>query len=40
MGHCQIAAIARVNGITLATTNVAEFGCVSGLLVEDWQQRV
>ncbi len=34
LGHCQIAAIARANGMTLATNNVAEFGRVSGLLVE------
>jgi len=37
---CQIAAIARANGMTLATNNVAEFGHVSGLLVEDWEQGV
>ena len=36
----QIAAIARANGMTLATNNVAEFGRVSGLLVEDWEQFV
>jgi len=30
--HCQIAAIARANGMTLATNNVAEFRRVSGLL--------
>ena len=40
LGHCQIVAIARVNGVTLATNNVAEFGRVSGLLVEDWEQAV
>jgi len=34
-GHCQISAIARANGMTLATNNVAEFGRVSGLLVAD-----
>jgi hypothetical protein len=33
----QIAAIARANGLTLVTHNVAEFGRVPGLLVEDWQ---
>ncbi len=38
LGHCQIAAIVRANGMTLATNNVAEFGRVSGLLVEDWEQ--
>ena len=36
----QIAAIARANGMTLATNNVAEFGRVSGLLVKDWEQGV
>ena len=36
----QIAAIARANGMTLATNNVAEFGRVPGLLVEDWEQFV
>jgi len=39
-GHCQISAIARADGMTLATNNVAEFGRVSGLLVEDWEQAV
>jgi tRNA(fMet)-specific endonuclease VapC len=33
----QIAAIARVNGFTLVTHNVAEFSRVPGLLIEDWQ---
>lgn len=33
----QIAAIARANDLTLVTHNVAEFGRVPGLLVEDWQ---
>lgn len=32
-----IAAIARVNEITLVTHNTAEFGRVPGLLIEDWQ---
>jgi len=40
LGHYQIAAIARANGMTLANKNVAEFGRVSGLLVEDWEQGV
>ncbi|MGL4419977.1 MAG: type II toxin-antitoxin system VapC family toxin [Gemmataceae bacterium] len=33
----QIAAIARVNGFTLVTHNVAEFSRVPGLVIEDWQ---
>jgi len=40
MGHCQIVAIARAAGMTLATNNIAEFGRVSGLLVKDWEQGV
>ena len=32
-----IAAIASVNGVTLVTHNVSEFGRVSGLAVEDWE---
>ena len=33
-----IAAIARANGMTLATNNVAEFGRVSGFYAEDWEE--
>ena len=33
----QIAAIARVNALTLVTHNVAEFSRVPGLEIEDWQ---
>ena len=33
----QIAAIARTNGATLITHNVAEFSRVPGLLIQDWQ---
>jgi len=40
LGHCQIDAIAHANGMTRATNHVAEFGRVSGLLVEDWEQGV
>ncbi|CAN5123069.1 hypothetical protein BH10PLA2_BH10PLA2_21410 [soil metagenome] len=32
----QIAAIALANDCTLVTHNLAEFGRVPGLLVEDW----
>jgi tRNA(fMet)-specific endonuclease VapC len=32
-----IAAICRANDITLVTHNVAEFGRVSGLTVDDWE---
>lgn len=32
-----IAAIALVHGVTLVTNNVAEFGRVAGLRVEDWE---
>jgi len=35
LGHCQIVGITRANRPTLATNNIAEFGRVSGLLVED-----
>ncbi len=31
--HCQIAAIARAKGMTLATNNVAKLGRVSELVV-------
>jgi len=33
----MIAAIARANGLTLATHNTAEFNRVPGLALEDWQ---
>jgi tRNA(fMet)-specific endonuclease VapC len=33
----MIAAIARVNGLTLVTHNTTEFSRVPGLRVEDWQ---
>jgi tRNA(fMet)-specific endonuclease VapC len=33
----QIAAIALVHGLTVVTHNVAEFGRVPGLAVEDWE---
>jgi tRNA(fMet)-specific endonuclease VapC len=33
-----IAAIARANDATLITRNVSEFGRVSGLRMEDWQE--
>ena len=33
----MIAAIARANKTTLITHNVAEFECVQGLLIEDWE---
>jgi tRNA(fMet)-specific endonuclease VapC len=33
----QIAAIARVNGLTLVTHNTAEFSRVPGLRIEDWE---
>lgn len=33
----QIAALARANGLTLVTHNVAEFSRVPGLLIEDWE---
>jgi len=39
-GDYQIPAIARANGMTLATNNVAEFRRVSGLPGEDWEQGV
>jgi tRNA(fMet)-specific endonuclease VapC len=32
----KIAAISRANGLTLVTSNTAEFSRVSGLRVEDW----
>lgn len=32
-----IAAIALAHGVTLVTNNVAEFGRVAGLRVEDWE---
>jgi tRNA(fMet)-specific endonuclease VapC len=33
----QIAAIALTHGCTLVTHNVAEFGRIPGLVIEDWQ---
>ena len=33
----QIAAIARVNQVTLVTHNVKEFERVPNLIVEDWE---
>ena len=33
----QIASIALVHGLTVVTHNVAEFGRVPGLAVEDWE---
>jgi tRNA(fMet)-specific endonuclease VapC len=33
----QIAAIARVHGLTLVTHNSTEFSRVPGLLIEDWE---
>ena len=33
----QIASIALHHGLTLVTHNVAEFGRVPGLVVEDWE---
>jgi tRNA(fMet)-specific endonuclease VapC len=33
-----IASIAQSRGLTLVTHNVDEFGRVSGLIIEDWQQ--
>lgn len=33
----MIAAIARINGLTLVTHNTAEFSRVPGLRLEDWQ---
>ncbi len=32
-----MAGIALANGVTLVTPNVAEFGRVSGLAIEDWE---
>jgi tRNA(fMet)-specific endonuclease VapC len=32
-----IAAIARANKVTLITHNIAEFGRVQGLVIEDWE---
>ncbi len=32
----QIAAVARVNGLTLVTANVADFAGLEGLVVENW----
>ena len=34
----QIAAIARVNDLTLVTHNVSEFSRVAGLVLEDWER--
>lgn len=34
----QIAAVARVNGLTLVTANVGDFSPLSGLTIEDWRQ--
>jgi tRNA(fMet)-specific endonuclease VapC len=33
----QIAVIALVNGLTVVTHNLGEFGRVPGLRIEDWQ---
>lgn len=33
----QIAAIARVNGLTLVSHNTSEFSRVPGLVLEDWE---
>lgn len=33
----QIAATARVHGLTLVTHNTKEFQRISGLLLEDWE---
>lgn len=33
----MIAAIARSHGVTLVSNNLAEFGRVTGLAIEDWQ---
>ena len=35
----QIAAIARVNDLTLVTVNVKDFGRFSDLTIEDWTRR-
>jgi tRNA(fMet)-specific endonuclease VapC len=34
----QIAAIALTHNLTLVTHNTREFGRVSGLVIEDWEQ--
>ncbi|MBE9038910.1 type II toxin-antitoxin system tRNA(fMet)-specific endonuclease VapC [aff. Roholtiella sp. LEGE 12411] len=35
----QIAAIALTHNLTLVTHNTREFGRVSGLMIEDWEQQ-
>jgi tRNA(fMet)-specific endonuclease VapC len=35
---CQIAAIARVNGLVLVTRNVSDFNAFEGLDIQDWRR--